>query len=141
MSDPQGTAGKAASPDRHEPKTGEGALDDRLARLNQKLDARTVRDTADGENIRGKSGMGEALRLSSEFVAAILVGAGLGWALDYAFGTGPFGMIGFLMLGFAAGILNIMRATGRVSDLGAPVEGEHLKSDFTVGSDDRDKSA
>ncbi|MCP1198269.1 AtpZ/AtpI family protein [Notoacmeibacter sp. MSK16QG-6] len=141
MSDPQETAGKAGLPDRQKLKTGEGALDDRLARLNEKLDAKTVRDTADGDNIRGKSGMGQALRLSSEFVAAILVGAGLGWAFDYAFGTGPFGMIGFLMLGFAAGILNIMRATGRVSDFGAPVQGEHVKSDFTVGSDDEGKSA
>ncbi len=136
MSDPQETAGKTGTPETEGPAAGGGAVEDRLARLNEKLDARARHSAGEGGNIRGKSGMGQALRLSSEFVAAILVGVGLGWAFDYAFDTKPFGMIGFLMLGFVAGVLNVMRATGRVADFGEPVQGEHLKSNFTVGRDD-----
>ncbi|RLQ87411.1 AtpZ/AtpI family protein [Notoacmeibacter ruber] len=141
MSDPQETAGKTGTAKTEGPKTSEGTLDDRLARLNDRLDAKAAHAGSDGENIRGKSGMGQALRLSSEFIAAVLVGAGLGWAFDYAFDTSPFGMIGFLLLGFVAGVLNVMRATGQVADFGEPVQGEHLKSNFTVGTDDSDKSA
>jgi ATP synthase protein I len=52
--------------------------------------------------------------LSAEFVAGILVGAGIGWVLDRWLGISPWGMIVFLLLGFAAGVLNLMRAAGVV---------------------------
>jgi ATP synthase protein I len=54
------------------------------------------------------------LRLSAEFVAGILVGAGLGWLLDRWLGTSPWGLMVLLMLGFAAGVLNMMRSAGVV---------------------------
>jgi ATP synthase protein I len=42
----------------------------------------------------------------------VLVGAFIGWALDRWLGTTPWGMFVFLMLGFAAGVINLMRAAG-----------------------------
>ncbi len=65
------------------------------------------------------SGFGNALRLSSEFIAAILVGAGLGWFLDRMAGTSPWGLIILLFLGFGAGVLNVLRSAGLVADFGA----------------------
>jgi ATP synthase protein I len=56
--------------------------------------------------------MARGFRLSTELVAGVAVGAGLGWLLDKWLGTTPWGMIILLMLGFAAGILNVMRAAG-----------------------------
>jgi ATP synthase protein I len=44
-----------------------------------------------------------------------LAGAGIGWVLDRWLGISPWGMIVFLLLGFAAGVLNVMRAAGVVS--------------------------
>ena len=67
---------------------------------------------------RGMAGFGNALRLSSEFIAGILVGAGLGWVIDYWAGTSPWGLIVFLLLGFGAGVLNVLRAAGLVADAG-----------------------
>lgn len=58
------------------------------------------------------AGMTLAFRLGSEFVAGVLVGAGLGWGVDQLFGTTPWGMIVLLLLGFGAGIVNMMRAAG-----------------------------
>ncbi len=52
-----------------------------------------------------------AMRLSSEFVGGVLVGAGLGWGLDKIFGWHPIGLIVFLGLGTAAGVVNVIRAT------------------------------
>lgn len=58
------------------------------------------------------AGMTLAFRLGSEFVAGVLVGAGLGWGIDYLLGTKPWGMIIFLLLGFGASVANMMRAAG-----------------------------
>ena len=46
----------------------------------------------------------------SEFVSAIIVGLGIGWALDRALGTNPAFLIVFFMIGVAAGVWNVIRA-------------------------------
>lgn len=60
------------------------------------------------------AGMTLAFRLGSEFVAGVLVGAGLGWGIDRLLGIAPWGMIVFMLLGFGAGIVNMMRAAGEM---------------------------
>jgi F-type H+-transporting ATPase subunit a len=60
------------------------------------------------------SGYARGFRLSSELVAGVLVGAGLGWLIDRLLGISPWGLIVFLLLGFAAGVLNVMRSAGVV---------------------------
>lgn len=57
---------------------------------------------------------GESLRLSSvglQFGFSVLVGAAIGYGLDRLLGTAPWLMIILLGLGFAAGVMNIVRAT------------------------------
>jgi ATP synthase protein I len=49
-------------------------------------------------------------RLSTEFVAAIFVGLGLGWGFDAVTGWRPVGIIVFSMLGFAAAFYSVFRA-------------------------------
>jgi ATP synthase protein I len=49
-------------------------------------------------------------------VAGVLVGAAIGWALDRLLGTSPLGLIVFLLLGFVAGVVNVMRAAGVVPE-------------------------
>lgn len=67
----------------------------------------------------GATGYGQAFRLSSEFIAGIAVGAGLGWMIDRFAGTSPWGLIIFLLLGFCAGILNVLRSAGRIAEPGS----------------------
>ena len=55
--------------------------------------------------------MSRGLRLGSEFVAAIIVGAGLGYIIDMFLPTRPWGLVVLLLLGFAAGVLNVVRTT------------------------------
>jgi ATP synthase protein I len=62
------------------------------------------------------SGMARGIRLSTELVAGVLVGAGIGWGLDRWLGISPWGLIVFLLLGFAAGVLNVVRAAGEGSN-------------------------
>jgi ATP synthase protein I len=58
--------------------------------------------------------MARGFRLSTELVAGVGLGAALGWIIDRWLGISPWGMIVFLLLGFAAGVLNVMRAAGVV---------------------------
>jgi len=58
---------------------------------------------------RDMTGLARGMRIGTEFVAAILVGTGIGYAIDRLAGTAPWAMLAFLMLGFAAGILNVIR--------------------------------
>jgi ATP synthase protein I len=62
------------------------------------------------------AGFGQAIRIATELLAALLVGGGLGWAADtYLFGSSPWGVVIGLVIGVAAGIRNAMRAAERWS--------------------------
>jgi ATP synthase protein I len=96
----------------------------RLNRLGRELDAeRQERAEAERPSRSGSANYGQAFRLASEFVAGVLVGAALGWGLDQVAGTSPWGLIGLLLLGFCAGVLNVVRAAGRMSTPPAPENG------------------
>ncbi|HZH10306.1 MAG TPA: AtpZ/AtpI family protein [Microvirga sp.] len=56
--------------------------------------------------------MGQAFRLSAEFVAGVAAGGIIGWIVDHFAGTSPWGLIVCLILGFCAGMLNLLRAAG-----------------------------
>ena len=54
--------------------------------------------------------LGKALKISTELVAAVVVGATLGFILDNWFGTKPWLTISFFFMGVAAGILNVIKS-------------------------------
>lgn len=99
---------------------GRDELDRRGRALDEALAARRPAapqgDEPDGPATSGAAGFGQAVRLSSEFVAGVAVGAGLGWLIDNMAGTSPWGLIVFLLLGFAAGVLNVLRSAGLVAE-------------------------
>jgi ATP synthase protein I len=96
--------------------TADSDLSARLKRLEAQLDRKreSAPDRADDfeRSSSGNSGLGRAFRMSAEFMAGVIAGGGLGWLFDRWLGTSPWGLIVFLMLGFAAGIYNVMRASG-----------------------------
>jgi len=61
-----------------------------------------------------KPQMGQAMKLASEFLAAVVVGVLLGLGFDQITGFAPWGLVVFLFLGFASGVLNMLRAVGYV---------------------------
>ena len=62
------------------------------------------------------SKMGIALRLSTELVAAVVIGGGIGWALDRVFGTSPVLLIVMFFFGVAAGFRNVIRAARKLNE-------------------------
>lgn len=96
-------------------------LDRRRRDLERALAARRAKKPDGGESAK-TSGLGafsRALKVSSEFIAGIFVGVVLGWFIDKMAGTSPWGLIIFLLLGFGAGILNVLRSAGLVEQFEA----------------------
>ena len=58
--------------------------------------------------------IGKALKISTELVAAVVVGSTIGFLLDNWFGTKPLFIICFFFMGVAAGILNVFRSAKRM---------------------------
>ena len=85
-------------------------LDTRLRRLRQQ--------DQDGNEARGRpasaaTGLGFALRIGVELVVALAIGVGIGLLLDRWLGTAPWLMLIFMLLGAAAGFLNVYRVMTR----------------------------
>ena len=93
----------------------DAALQARLAKLSSALDAAQKESATSGSNEADLSGQSLAkainlgFRVLTEFTAAIVVGAAIGWQLDVWFHTGPILLIVFLGLGTAAGFMNVYR--------------------------------
>ena len=61
-----------------------------------------------------------AWRMVIELVAGLGIGLGMGYGLDLVFGTGPWLMIIFVLLGFAAGVKTMMRSAQEMQTSGQP---------------------
>jgi ATP synthase protein I len=87
-----------------------GKLDD----LGRRLDDLERRAEASG-SIRRKreaepnTALGSAFKLSTEFVAALVVGGGMGWLIDRWLDTKPTVLVVGLVLGIAAGFMGVFR--------------------------------
>jgi ATP synthase protein I len=113
------------------PSTDEAALSARLSRLDKQLshhrkDSDVGKQAGEEAQARA-SAMAVGLRLSSELVAGILVGALLGWGFDHYLSTSPWGLIVFLLLGFTAGVMNVMRSTGAMAKQSERLKGASPK--------------
>lgn len=104
------------------PGAGGGLTSEELELRRRNLESKLVSKGAGrkaGSQDKGTetaSGVAQAMKLSSEFIAGVLVGAGLGWLADRFLGTSPWGLIILLLLGFCAGTLNILRSAGHVAE-------------------------
>jgi len=98
---------------------GSESLNARRQRLDTELLARRKVEPKEGSNREAAQGYAFAVKLSSEFIAGVVVGALLGYVFDRFLGTSPWGLIVFLILGFCAGVLNILRSTGAVAQPGS----------------------
>lgn len=89
----------------------------RLGELGRRLSAKEEEARATQKVQEPKSGadasaMSNGLRLSSEFIAGVVAGGAIGWAIDKYLGVSPWGLIVFLLLGFLTGVWNVLRAAG-----------------------------
>jgi len=92
---------------------GRSSFEDRLqaARRRQGLDARPPEQPG-GPDSRSPSALGIGLRVGAELVSALAVAVAIGWWLDKWLHTSPVLLALFVLLGGAAGMLNVWRLMG-----------------------------
>jgi ATP synthase protein I len=93
MTDPEKDSGKA------------------LTRLGERLDAVDALRVRQVKPVGEAAGVGEGYRLLGTLIGGVLGGLGLGWFVDRLAHTGPFCMIGGLLIGTAASIYTVVRST------------------------------
>lgn len=83
---------------------------DGLKRLEARIaDAKKAQAPAKSHQEEHYSQAQVAWRMVTELVAGLGIGFGIGYGLDVLFGTRPFLMVLFILLGFAAGVKTMMR--------------------------------
>ena len=87
---------------------GKDQLKDRLKNARKRL-------KIEKENPQ-TSNFGQAFKLSTELVAAVLVGTIIGFILDNWFDTKPWLIIIFFFVGVIAGILNVIRSAKKLQN-------------------------
>ncbi len=78
-----------------------------------KKSIKNMRNNNQGSNA---ASLGKALKISTELVAAVVVGSIIGFLLDDWFGTKPLLTICFFFMGVAAGILNVFRSAKKMQN-------------------------
>jgi|GEM_PF-2278096 len=91
-----------------------------LERLNAEVTkAKAKLEGAPDESATRAAGMAAGLRMGSEFVAAVLVGAVMGYGVDLVARTLPLGLLVGMLFGFAAGAVNVVRVAKSSNALAA----------------------
>ena len=78
-----------------------------------KKSIKNIRNNNQGSNA---ASLGKALKISTELVAAVVVGSIIGFLLDGWFDTKPLLTICFFVIGVAAGILNVFRSAKKMQN-------------------------
>jgi ATP synthase protein I len=89
--------------------------DDFERRLAAKLEKRRAEQAE-----RAPTNWSQGVRYGSEFAGGVLAGAGLGYLADQVFGWTPWGLLIGVLVGFAAGTLNVVRAASNMNRDGSP---------------------
>ena len=87
--------------------------DDKLQKLKERIDTAETTNSPPPKQ-KKQSGAGFGFKISTEIIAALMVGVGIGLIVDKYLGTKPFGLIIFFIFGAIAGFLNVYRVMRRI---------------------------
>ena len=76
---------------------------------------KNIKDYKKNSKRSNASSLGKALKISTELVAAVVVGSTIGFLLDSWFDTKPMLIICFFFMGVAAGILNVFKSAKKMN--------------------------
>ena len=85
-------------------------------RLDERIEAAKARQDPGPPMEEHYSQAQQGWRMVTELVAGLLIGFGIGYGLDVLFGTLPFLLILFTLLGFIAGVRTMIRTAKEIQD-------------------------
>jgi ATP synthase protein I len=90
--------------------------DKALQSLDARLDAFEAKKAAE-QPVRAEheKSSQDGYRLLADLIGGVLVGLGFGWLLDRYAGTGPWGMVGGLLIGMGISIYTVVRKATKLS--------------------------
>jgi ATP synthase protein I len=109
-------------------------LEDRIAKARAAGERHGSAPLTGGEDPGVESAMSFGLRAGSQFVSAVVVGGGLGWAIDRWLGTRPFAMLILMVLMFIAAMANVWRTMSKAVDVATETA---LASEKTADAGDK----
>lgn len=99
------------------------AFRQRASELGKRLTEVRQRKAPPSADTRARgAAMGEAFKLAAELLVGVVFGGGLGWALDRQLGTAPWLLVLLLILGFAAGLANVIRSAKKMQAAAEPLQ-------------------
>jgi ATP synthase protein I len=122
MATPQNTDGK-----RESEREATRDLASRIA--SAKRDREIEEKSTSNEGSRDMSVLARGMRIGTEFIAAILVGAGIGYLIDLGLNTSPWGLLILLLMGFAAGVVNVIRVVAEMNAASPAPAGSDMNPD------------
>ena len=87
--------------------------EDKLRELKDRIETAKSSNTPNTKKNK-ESGAGFGFKISTEIIASLVVGVGIGLIVDKYLGTKPFGLIIFFIFGALAGFLNVYRVMRRI---------------------------
>ena len=79
-----------------------------------KIAKKNIKNIKKENSSSNAASLGKALKISTELVAAVVVGSTIGFLLDNWFDTKPLLTICFFIMGVAAGILNVFKSAKKM---------------------------
>ena len=89
-------------------------MDEKNFKTRLKIAKEKIGDDEDTKSPKKGVFLGNAFRLGTELVSAVVVGTIIGFILDSWFDTKPWLIIIFFFMGSIAGILNVIRAAKKM---------------------------
>jgi ATP synthase protein I len=90
-----------------------------IKRLDKRLDALEAQKAARPALLGRDSGASEGYRLLGRMLGGVLGGIGIGWLVDRFAHTGPWGIVGGLLIGAGLSIYAVARSASAISDRAA----------------------
>lgn len=94
----------------------------RASGLGNRLEQVKARRAPPPDAAARSAALGQGFKIAVELVAGVLFGGLVGWALDRYFGSAPWLMAVFLVIGFAAGMSNVIRTAKRMQAVAEPLQ-------------------
>ena len=79
-----------------------------------KIAKKNIKKVKENNRSTNAASLGKALKISTELVAAVVVGTTIGFLLASWFDTKPVLMIWFFFMGVAAGMLNVFKSAKKM---------------------------
>ena len=90
---------------------------DNISNKIEEFQRKYNRQSEEDEVIKS-SAFGLAMRITTDLMSGLIIGGIMGWSLDKMFGTEPWLLILFFVLGVFAGISNVIRTANKMNKIG-----------------------